>query len=150
MNRVRGVVVWLAGGALLLAMLVDTVAMLGRQLHWPLLGAIEIVQAAVLFGSAGGLLYAALDSVHARVHLLVDRLSGRGRQIVGRINALAGALFYAALLGGSAWIAADLWRGHEESELLRIPYLPLRVAVLLMLLGLLGHALFTLLRRGRP
>lgn len=150
MSRLRGIVVWLAGGALLLAMLVDTTAMFGRQVHWPLLGAIEIVQAAVLVASAGALLLSALDRVHARVHLLVDRLSPRGRHTLGRFNALAAALFYAALLTGSAWLAADLWRGHEESELMRIPYLPLRVAVLLTLCGLLAHAVYTLLRRNRP
>lgn len=147
MNRVRGMVVWVAGGALLVAMVVDTTAMLGRQLHVPLLGAIEIVQAAVLVGAAGALLMAALAGVHARVHLLVDRLSPRGRLWSGRINAFAAVLFYLALLVGSGWIAADLWSGHEESELLFIPYRPLRVLVLLILLALLGHSLWQLFRR---
>ncbi len=147
MNRLRGMVVWVAGGALLVAMAVDTTAMLGRQLHRPLLGAIEIVQAAVLVGAAGALLMAALAGVHARVHLLVDRLSPRGRMWSGRIHALAAVLFYLALLVGSAWIAADLWFGHEESELLLIPYRPLRVLVLLTLLALLGHGLWQLFRR---
>lgn len=147
MNRVRGMVVWVAGGALLIAMAVDSTAMLGRQLHWPLLGAIEIVQAAVLVGAAGALLMAAVAGVHARVHLVVDRLSPRARAWSGRINAAASALFYLALLAGSAWIAADLWSGHEESELLLIPYRPLRVLVLLTLLSLLGHGLWELLRR---
>jgi TRAP-type C4-dicarboxylate transport system permease small subunit len=148
MSRMRGLIVWLAGGALLLAMVVDTTAMLGRQLHWPLLGAIEIVQAAVLVGAAGALLMATLDGVHARVHLLVDRLSPRGRQWSGRLNTLAAMVFYAALLAGSAWITADLWSGHEESELLRIPYLPLRVLVLVTLLALLVHGLWSVLRRS--
>lgn len=148
MNRVRGMVVWVAGGALLVAMAVDTAAMLGRQLHWPLLGAIEIVQAAVLVGAAGALLMAALAGVHARVHLLVDRLSARGRIWSGRINAFSAVLFYLALLTGGAWIAADLWSGHEESELLFIPYRPLRVLVLLTLLALIGHGLWQLFRRN--
>ncbi|HWL61918.1 MAG TPA: TRAP transporter small permease subunit [Steroidobacteraceae bacterium] len=148
MNRMRGVVVWVAGGALLVAMVVDTTAMLGRQLHLPLLGAIEIVQAAVLVGAAGALLMAAVAGVHARVHLLVDRLSPRGRQWSGRANAFASALFYLALFAGSAWIAADLWSGHEESELLLIPYRPLRVLVLVTLFALFGHGLWQLFRRN--
>jgi TRAP-type C4-dicarboxylate transport system permease small subunit len=148
MSRVRGLIVWLAGGSLLVAMVVDTIAMLGRQLHVPLLGAIEIVQAAVLIGAAGALLMATLDGVHARVHLLVDRLSPRGRQWSGRLNTLAAMVFYLALLTGSAWITADLWAGHEESELLRIPYLPLRVLVLVTLLALLVHGLWSVLRRS--
>ena len=38
---------------------------------------------------------------------------------------------------GSGWITAELWSGHEESELLRIPYRPLRIVVVAMLTGLL-------------
>lgn len=149
MNRLRDALVWVAGGALLAAMLVDTAAMLGRHLGMPLLGAIELVQAAVVIASAGALVCAALEAVHARVHLIVDRLPPAARAWSAGINALAAALFYAALLAGSAWITRDLWRGHEESELLRIPYRPLRVVVLAMLLFLLGHALYALWRRRR-
>jgi TRAP-type C4-dicarboxylate transport system permease small subunit len=150
MKRIRTLVVWLAGGALLLAMVVDAIAMLGRQVNWPLLGAIEIVQAAVLVAAAGALFCAAMDGVHARVRLLVDRLSARGRDWSGRLNALAATLFYAALLAGSGWIAADLWTGHEESELLRIAYRPLRVIVLITLLALLVHGILGVLRRRSP
>ena len=132
--------VWVAGGALLLAMLVDTTAMLGRQLHWPLLGAIELVQAAVLFGSAGALLLATLEHAHARVHLLLDRLPSRWQVFLARLHAVFSLLFYAGLLAGSAWLALDLWNGHEESELLGVPYRPLRVTVVLVLAALVLDA----------
>jgi hypothetical protein len=46
-------------------------------------------------------------------------------------------LLFAALLAGSVWIAMDLWGGYEESEILHIPYRPLRIAVVLALLTLL-------------
>ncbi|HMA10978.1 MAG TPA: TRAP transporter small permease subunit [Steroidobacteraceae bacterium] len=150
MKRLRDALVWVAGGALLLAMVVDTTAMLGRQLHWPLLGAIEIVQAAVLFGSAGALLLASLEHSHARVHLLLDRLSPLWQGVLSRAHALAALLFHAGLLAGSAWLAIDLWNGREESELLRIPYRPLRIAVVLVLLALLLDAARRLLRKVRP
>jgi hypothetical protein len=52
--------VWLAGGALLVAMATDTMAMLGRHLRLPLLGSIEIVQAAVLVAASGALLLATI------------------------------------------------------------------------------------------
>lgn len=139
--RPRTVLVWLSGGALLVAMLTDTIAMIGRQIHVPLLGSIEIVQAAVLFAGAGGLIVAALDKAHARVHLVLDRLSPAWRDRIERLHATAAALVYAALLAGSLWITVDLWQGHEESELLRIPYRPLRVAVVLTLAVLVLHAL---------
>lgn len=148
--RAKQWLVVVAGGALLLAMVVDTLAMLGRALQVPLLGAIEIVQASVLVAASGALIVAALDEAHARVRLVLDRVPQKWRRAVERCHAFAALLFYGALLAGSAWIAADLWLGHEESELLRIPYRPLRVVVVLVLGVLLLRALFQLLgRRAR-
>jgi TRAP-type C4-dicarboxylate transport system permease small subunit len=149
MKALRDALVWVAGGALLVAMVVDTTAMLGRQLHWPLLGAIELVQAAVLFGSAGALLLASLEHSHARVHLLLDRLSPRWQAALSRLHSALALLLYAGLLAGSAWLAMDLWNGHEESELLRIPYRPLRIAVVMTLLALLGLSVRRLLEKVR-
>jgi TRAP-type C4-dicarboxylate transport system permease small subunit len=139
--RLQHLLVWVAGGALLLATATDTLAMLGRQLHQPLLGAIEIVQAAVLLASAGALLVVALEKGHARVHLLLNRLPHAPRALVERLHAVCAALFYLALLAGSAWMTVDLWNGHEESELLRLPYRPLRVVVVVTLLLLVVHSL---------
>lgn len=131
-------------------MVTDTLAMLGRALEWPLLGAIEFVQACVLVAASGALILAGLDAAHARVHLLLDRLPAVARARLERLHALAGAAFYAALLVGSLLITADLWLGHEESELLRIPYRPLRVTVAVVLVVLLGHALLRLRARRGP
>jgi TRAP-type C4-dicarboxylate transport system permease small subunit len=146
-SRSRRSLIWLGGGALLVAMVVDTLAMLGRALQVPLLGAIEIVQASVLIAASGALVIAAFDEAHARVRLVLDRLPLNWRRVFERCHALAALLFYGALLAGSAWIAADLWGGHEESELLRIPYRPLRIVVVLVLCVLTVRALVQL--RGR-
>jgi TRAP-type C4-dicarboxylate transport system permease small subunit len=149
MRTLRDALIWVAGGALLVAMVVDTLAMLGRTLHWPLLGAIEIVQAAVLFGSAGALLLATLEQSHAHVHLLLDRLPSRWQHGLARLHAVLAVLFFAGLLTGSAWLLLDLWNGHEESELLRVPYRPLRIAVVLMLLALSIDALRRIVQKVR-
>lgn len=149
MNKLSGesLLVWIAGGALLLAMLVDTLAMLGRAFSMPLLGSIEIVQAAILFGACGALVVAAREQAHARVHLLLDRASGEWRARLVRMHELASALMYGALLAGSAWLALDLWHGQEESELLRLPYRPLRIAAVLTLAWLTLHAVVAMLRK---
>jgi TRAP-type C4-dicarboxylate transport system permease small subunit len=147
LKHLRAALVWIGGGALLVAMVVDTTAMLGRQLHWPLLGAIEIVQAAVLFGSAGALVLASLEHSHARVHLLLDRLPPRWQAALLRFHQLMALVLFAGLLAGSAWLALDLWNGHEESELVRVPYLPLRIALVLALLFLLGLSVRRLFAR---
>jgi TRAP-type C4-dicarboxylate transport system permease small subunit len=145
--RPRTWLVWIAGGALLVAMLVDTLAMLGRQIQLPLLGAIEIVQASVLLAAGGALIITAGDEAHARVRLVLQRLPASAREWLERLHAFAAALFYVGLLIGSVWITVDLWWGHEESELLRIPYRPLRIVVTLVLVVLLAQTLSRL--RGR-
>ncbi len=65
-----------------------------------------------------------------------------------RFSLLAAIGLVLALLAGSLWITIDLWHGHEESELLRIPWKPLRVIVLLLLSGLLGILLRRLFARS--
>lgn len=128
--------IWIGAAGLLTATVTDTVALIGRHIRVPLLGSIEIVQCAVLVAGCVALLIATQRGVHARVHLLLDRLSPPMRQRAEWLHGIAGALFVMALLVGSAWVAADLWRGHEESELMRIPYRPLRVISLLTLAAL--------------
>jgi TRAP-type C4-dicarboxylate transport system permease small subunit len=136
----RNLLVWVGGGALLAAVVVDALAMVGRQISVPLIGSIEIVEAVVLVAACGGLIIATLEGAHARVNILLERLPPDWRAWFRRMHAVAAVLFFAALLAGSAWIAADLWGGHEESELLRIPYWPLRAIVVLALAGLLWLA----------
>ena len=147
LKRLRDLLIWIAGGALLVAVAVDTLAMIGRQVAIPLIGSIEIVQAVVLFAAAGGLIVATLDGAHARVNLVLERLPPLWRERVQKLHALAAVLLFAALLAGSAWIAADLWSAHEESELLRIPYRPLRIALVFSLAVLLLLWLRGLTRR---
>ncbi len=140
--------VWVAGGALLAAMVIDTVAMLGRQVRWPLPGSIELVQAAVLFAACGGLVVATRAAAHARVHLVLDRTSGRTRAVLVRLNAVASALVVAVLLAGSVWVAVELWTAQEESEIWHIPHRPLRIATVLTMAWLLLLALRDVLRHG--
>jgi TRAP-type C4-dicarboxylate transport system permease small subunit len=121
--------------------------MIGRQIRFPLIGSIEIVEAVVLIAAGGGLIIATLDGAHARVNLLLERLPQISRERVLKLHAFAAALLFAALLAGTVWIAADLWSGHEESELLRIPYRPLRIAAALTVGVLLLLALRGLTRR---
>jgi TRAP-type C4-dicarboxylate transport system permease small subunit len=119
------------GGALLFAMAVDAIAVAGRHLGLPLLGSIELVQASVLVSAAMALVVATLCRTHAVVHLLVDRVSGRGRRLMLSANALLSAVLFAAFLAGSGWICWEMWSHHEQSEVLRIPFRPLRLTLVL-------------------
>jgi TRAP-type C4-dicarboxylate transport system permease small subunit len=117
----------LGAAALLFAVAVDAIAVTGRHIGRPLLGSIELMQAAILIAASAAIVSATLVDKHAVVHLLIDRLSPRARLLMERFHAALCGVFFAALAAGSIWIAHDLRGGHEESELLHIPYAPLRV-----------------------
>jgi TRAP-type transport system small permease protein len=134
----HGVQRWLfyvGAAGLLFAIGADAVAVLGRHLGIPLLGSIELMQAAILLTSSAAIVLATVANKHAVVHLLIDRLSPRRRAMMERVHALLGAVFFAALAVGSLWIAYDLRDGHEQSELLRIPYAPLRIVSIVAVLA---------------
>ena len=115
------------GGALLVAAGIDTISVIGRHIGLPFLGSIELVQAAVLIAGSASLVVATLAGSHAMVRLVVDRLPVKVRDVLSWVNGLASALLFLGLLAGSIWILGDMWSGHEESELLRVPYVPLRL-----------------------
>ena len=134
----HGVQRWLfyvGAAGLLFAIGADAVAVLGRHLGIPLLGSIELMQAAILLASSAAIVLATVANKHAVVHLLIDRLSPRRRAVMQRVHALLSAVFFAALAVGSVWIAYDLRDGHEQSELLRIPYAPLRIVSIVAVLA---------------
>lgn len=134
MNKLTQLAIWGGGAALLAATAIDTVAVIGRHVGIPVAGSIEMMQVAVLIAGSIGLLIATLDRAHARVKLLSDRLSPLWRDRAERLSDLITLLFVLALLAGSVWLAADLWGGHEQSELLGIPWSVLRAIANICLL----------------
>lgn len=125
------ILVIVGGIGLLFAMAIDAIAVIGRHTGLPLLGSIELVQAGALIAASTGILVATIERTHAVVHILIDRASPRWRPILLGANRLLSALFFLILLAGSVWLAIDLWHGFEESELARLPFKPLRIAVIL-------------------
>ena len=149
MTLLRRIAVWAGGAALLAATAVDALAVVGRNIGLPLVGSIELVQAAVLVAGVFGLILATAGDDHARVRILTDRL-GRLRRLADPLAALSMALFFAALLAGSAWLAADLWNGHERSELLGVSWRALRLIANLGLAACIVIALAAMFRRKQP
>ena len=121
----------LGGGALLFAMAVDAIAVAGRHLGLPLLGSIELVQASVLVSAAMAMIVATIGRTHAVVHLVVDRVSRVRRRQMLWVNALLSALLFGAFLVGSAWLCWEMWSHYEQSDVLRVPFRPLRVTLVL-------------------
>lgn len=122
--------VWLVvvgGIPLLAAMLVEFITVIGRHTGFMFLGSIEAVQVAILLSSATAIVLATLARSHAKVRLLLNRSAGRTRTALTIFNAVCGTLFFLALTIGSIWLAAGMWGAREQSEILALPYFPLRV-----------------------
>lgn len=112
---------YIGSAGLLLATAADSIAVLGRHTGFALIGAIEIVQAAIVFIAAASMVSVTLGRGHAAVHILTDRLSPARRASLARIANLLGTLGLLLLAAGSLILLIDLWNGHERSELLHIP-----------------------------
>lgn len=113
--------------ALLVAMLSDAAAVLGRHVGFPFLGAIELVQASVVIATSSAMVGATLSNAHATVHILLERAPGALHRLLLGFGGAMGAACFAMLAAGSIWIVRDLWGGHEQTELLGLPILPLRL-----------------------
>jgi TRAP-type C4-dicarboxylate transport system permease small subunit len=149
MSALRNLLIWTGGAALLAATAIDTIAVIGRQVGYSVHGAIELIQAAVLVAGAVALVAATAARTHARVRILVERL-GKARPAAERISEVLAAIFFGALLTGSAWLSADLWASHEVSEVAGVPWRWMRLAANLALAAMLVLTLRELVRRREP
>lgn len=148
-GRWQRLFVLIGGLALFLAMATDAAAVIGRHIGLPLRGSIELVQAFVLVSGSLAMVLATVAGEHARVHLLVDRVPPRLKDFLQRAGLLCGVLFFAALLAASVLIARDVWSGQEESELLHVPYRPLRILAVVVTAGVTVLFARQALSRGR-
>ncbi len=139
----------LGGGALLLATLVDSFAVIGRHLSLPVLGSIELVQFAALVAAASALVVATLLGCHARVRLLLDNVSPRKYTLLLAMSYLLSIVFFAALLGGSVWVFVDMIGQHEETEILLLPLEPLRILTIFSCLAVIGLLMHQLIKRAK-
>ncbi|HET8938259.1 MAG TPA: TRAP transporter small permease subunit [Polyangiales bacterium] len=121
---------------LLGAMAVDFAAVIGRRSGVPLLGSIELSQVCIVCMASASLLGVTLDRGHATVHLLTERLAEGPKRAFARASDALSAVFFAFILGGSALLAFELWNGAEQSELLGVPIVPLRVIFCASLAGI--------------
>jgi TRAP-type C4-dicarboxylate transport system permease small subunit len=128
----------IGGFALLAAMSVDVIAVIGRATRLPLLGSIELVQYVVGVSGALAMIVATLHKRHATVRILLSRLKGTSAHVIRFFDSICCALFFLALFAGSVWVLADLWYGFEESEYWRLPYRPLRLFMALAALAVVG------------
>jgi len=134
--------------ALLLAMATDALAVAGRHLGFTVLGTIEIFEMCIVVAATSAIIIATLDRSHARVRILLERLSGRAARRFERGADAVAALIFLVLAAGSSWLTSDLWGGHELTEVLG---LPLRWFRVFWIAGcLVTAALFAIRAARRP
>jgi TRAP-type C4-dicarboxylate transport system permease small subunit len=126
-NESRGPLFYIGAAGLLLAMAVEALAVLGRHIGVPFLGALEVIQSAILLTACSAMVSTTISHAHARVTLLTDRVNPTARAVLRRFSALLSILFFAGLAAGSLWLTVDTWTEFEQSELLHIPFRPLRL-----------------------
>jgi TRAP-type C4-dicarboxylate transport system permease small subunit len=119
--RLRAIALGTGSTALLLAMATDALAVAGRHLGVSLLGAIEIVEACVVVAAISAIVIATIDGTHARVRILLEQVGDGVAQALERMASLVSAVIFLVLIAGSIWLAADLWNGHEVTEVLGLP-----------------------------
>ena len=132
----RGVLFYVGSAGLLAVMLVECAAVIGRHIGIPLLGALEIVQAAIVPAACAAMLIAALQGAHAAVRAVTERLPEVARRRATRAGSFLAAAYFAALCAGVTWLAAEYWDSFEQTEVLRIPFRPLRALVALAALSI--------------
>jgi TRAP-type C4-dicarboxylate transport system permease small subunit len=126
-TQAHGPLFYIGAGGLLLALVVETIAVLGRHAGIPLVGALEIIQACILLMSSTAMLSATLNKGHATVTILTHRVGEGARRVLHVFAHLLSAAFFVGLATGAAWLAMESWSEHEQSELLQIPFKPLRI-----------------------
>lgn len=148
--RRRGPLFFIGSAGLLCMMLVEAAAVVGRHIGMPVMGALEIVQFAIVPAACASMLIATLQGAHAAVHMITERMPHIAQDWALRIgSALAGGCF-AALTVGSAWLAIEYWNTFEQTEVLDLSLRPLRLLITLAAAALTFVFFLRALRRKKP
>jgi TRAP-type C4-dicarboxylate transport system permease small subunit len=135
MTRLRkgahAVLFYTGSAGLLSMMLVEFLAVLGRHSGLPVMGALEIVQAAIVPAACAAMLIATLHGAHAAVHMVTERMPAGAQQAARRVGYFIAGVFFSFLCAGSVWLAIEAWDTFEQTEVLHIPFRPLRALVAL-------------------
>ena len=134
---------------LALAVLTDTVAVIGRHLNIALLGSIEIVQACIVLLSSGAIVAATKYGNHARVRILTNRLNPDLSAKLQYFTAIISTVYSLLMVLGCAWIIWEVWAEHERSEILHIPLVWLRLLLLAALFSVSAYFLSSLFGKSK-
>jgi TRAP-type C4-dicarboxylate transport system permease small subunit len=148
--RSPGLLYYAGAGGLLVMMLVEAAAVIGRHVGLPVMGALEIVQAAIVPAACASMLIATLHGAHAAVHMITDRMPPSAQCWAFRAGSILAGSCFAALTAGSAWLSMEYWKSFEQTEVLHIPLRPLRILITLTAAALALAFFYRALRPRKP
>jgi TRAP-type C4-dicarboxylate transport system permease small subunit len=125
----RGPLFYVGAAGLLSVMVIEAIAVVGRHARIPLLGALEMAQAAIAPAACASMVIASLAGTHAVVHLVTERLPESWRERATRTSAALAGVFFTGLFIGAGWLTTEFWNSFEETDVLHIPFRPLRLLV---------------------
>ena len=115
---------WIAGGGLVLMMLLTCADVVMRSAGRPIPGTFEIVGFLGVVVAAFAIAYTQVLGGHVAIDYLVVRLPHRHQGIIRCITSLAGAGLFALLAWQSYLFAGNLWTSGEVSPTEKIPFFP--------------------------
>lgn len=120
---------WLAGGTMVLMMLLSVINMFSRAASRPIGGAAEMVGWLAALTAALALGYTQMERGHVAIDLLVSRFSRRTRATVDGFASFI-SMFLSILAGWQLTVhAGRLWQRGSLSETMHIAYFPFTYAV---------------------
>lgn len=122
-------VAWLAGGALVLMMLLSVANMFLRAAGRPFGGTAEVVGWLSALTTAWALGYTQVHRGHVAIDLLVDRLPGWVRQSTDGFISLVGSAFFVLATWRVVVRAGEIARRGSLSETMQVPFFPFIYAV---------------------
>lgn len=121
--------VWLAGGAMVLMMLLSVVNMILRAFSRPFGGITEVVGWLAALTVALALGYTQMERGHVSIDLLMSRFSPRARALVDSLTSFI-SMFLSVMAARQLIIhAGRLWERGSVSETLHISFFPFVYAV---------------------
>ena len=133
---------WVAFWTLVLMMAFVTVFSIARLLGHPIVGDVELVQFGMVLTIMGSLSYTQSSDSHISVGIIVDRFPRKVQFIIDIISSLT-ILIFCVLI---AWIFIAKLNTNQTSSLLKIPFWPFK---LFLIIGLLGWGLEAVLSTFR-
>lgn len=117
---------WVAGGVLVLLMLLTTADVAGRYFFSaPINGVFDLTHFAVAIMVYLGLAYCGMRGAHVVIELLYDRLPRPARAALRRLTGLAGCVLFGVIAWRTAVQALEVREMGEASQMMEVPLFPL-------------------------